>query len=75
MERVNNMLSDSSFFPQIIVIHFEHKMDVIKVEPNSDGEDDPLSSHHQRELINTNMAVLPLAFPVFKAESQVSISE
>jgi hypothetical protein len=68
------MLSDSCSCPQIIVIHFEHKMDVIKVEPNPDSEDDPLLSHHQGELINTNMAVLPLALPVFKAKSLVSIS-
>jgi hypothetical protein len=74
MERVNNMLSDSSSFPQIIVIHSEHKMDVIKVEPNSDSEYHLLSSHHQGEVINTNMAVLPLSLPVCKAESQVSIS-
>jgi hypothetical protein len=26
------------------------------------------------DLINTNMAVLPLALPVFRAENQVSIS-
>jgi hypothetical protein len=48
-------------------------MDVIKVEPNSDGEDDS-SSYHQGELLYTNMAVLPLALPVFRAENQVSIS-
>lgn len=33
------MLSDNSSFPQLIVTHSEHKMDVIKVEPNSDSED------------------------------------
>jgi len=48
-------------------------MDVIKVEPNSDGEDDPFSSHHQGQLVNTNMAVLPLALPMFRAENQVTI--
>ena len=66
------MLSYRFSFPHNIV--FEHKMDVIKVEPNSDGEDDPLSSHNQGELINTNMAVLPLTLPVLKVESQVSLS-
>jgi hypothetical protein len=48
-------------------------MDVIKVEPNSDDEDALLSSHHQGELVNTNMAILHLALPVFRAEDQVSI--
>jgi hypothetical protein len=69
MKSGNNMLSDSSSYPQLIVIHSEHKMDVIKVEPISDGEDDPLSSHHQGQLVNTNMAVLPLALPVCRAEN------
>jgi hypothetical protein len=73
MQTVNNMLSDSWSCPQIIVIHFEHKMDVIKVEPNSDSEDDLLSSHHG-QLINTNMAFLPLALHAFKAKNLVSIS-
>jgi hypothetical protein len=74
MRRVNIMLSDSSSFPQLSVIHSEHKMDVIKVEHNSEGEDDPSSSHHQGELINTNTAVLPLALSVFRVENQVNIS-
>jgi len=74
MKRVNIMLSDSLSFPQLFVIHSEHKMDVIKVDCNSEGDDDPSSSHHQGQLINTNMAILPLALPVFRAENQVSIS-
>jgi len=68
------MLSDSSSFPQLVVVHSEHKMDVIKVECSSVSEDDPSSSHHQGQLINTNVTVLPLATPVFRAESHVSIS-
>jgi hypothetical protein len=73
MKRQNNMMSDSPSFLQLIVIHSEHKMDVIKVEPNSDDEDALLSSHHQGELVN--MAILPIALPVFRAEDQVSILE
>jgi hypothetical protein len=49
-------------------------MDVVKVELNSNGEDESLSSHHQGELSNTNVAALPVTLPVLKVESQVSIS-
>jgi hypothetical protein len=56
----------------LVVVHSEHKMDVIKVECSSVSEDDPSSSHHQGQLINTNVTVLPLATPVFRAESHAN---
>jgi hypothetical protein len=47
-------------------------MDLIKVEPNSDGEEDPVSSDHEEELINMNTVVLPVTVPLLKVESQMS---
>jgi len=71
MKRVNNLLSDSSSFRQLIVIHSEHKMDVIKIERNLLVK---MTCHHHITKDSSSIQILPLAFSVFRAENQVSIS-
>jgi len=46
-------------------------MDVIKVEPHSDSEEDPLSPRCEEELTNMKAEILLLTVPALEAESQV----
>jgi hypothetical protein len=56
------------------IVAQQQKMDVVKLEPDSDGKSCPMSCHNENQLIGVKEDQDPLLikFPLVKTENEVS---